>query len=223
MEYFMKHFSCPHCFDTIEIHHIKLHEKSCPLKQENLQKICDYLKRGIVDSRILKRASFYDWAIKNGILTSITITGRFGLENWQQALYQLLVYGYLKGCIDFICVEIILSIVTYGSMWLEEDEYKLEYNKERDAELEITGISEHLYYNYYLLMIHIIHRANKDVLLEDGSLDENKEVVDVNDATTFLYDFAPDLLLNRLKLNLLGDDSITCLQEYMLTHKQELE
>lgn len=192
----------------IEIHHIKLHEKSCPLNPVNLKLICDYLKRGIVDSRLLKRASFYEWAINNSILTSITITNRFGLSNWQQALYQLLIYGYLSHNIEFIYVEILLSIISHGDMWLDSETYRQAYQNARDNEQNASGIKEHLYYNHYLLLMHILHRCNQDIRLAHGSLDENKEVVDVKDATTFLLTFAPELYQKRYELNLVGTDSI---------------
>jgi hypothetical protein len=192
----------------IENHHIKLHEKSCPLNPINLKQICEYLKRGIVDTRYLKRASFYEWAITNRILTSITITNRFKLASWQQALYQLLIYGYLQGFIEFVYVEMILYIISHGDMWLENSTYREVYDKTVEEEFKNSGIKEHLYFNYYLLLMHILHRTNQDIKLVHGSLDENKEVVDVYDATTFLISFAPELYAARLKLNLVGADSI---------------
>lgn len=208
----MKFCNCKYCKDTVENHHIKLHQKSCPLNPQNLEKICGYLKRGIVDIRLLKRASFYEWAINNGILTSITITNRFGLANWQQALYQLLIYGYLSNYIEFIYVELILNIISNGTMWLDESVYRQAYNKAKD-----NKILEHLHYNYYLLLMHILHRCNQDIKLQHGSLDENKEVVDVEDATTFLLSFAPELYKKRLELNQVGSDSIVFAQRHCET------
>lgn len=207
--------NCKYCNDVIEIHHIKLHEKACPLHPVNLAKICEYLKRGIVDIRLFKRASFYEWAVTQKILTSITITNRFQLENWQQALYQLLIYGYLAGFIEFVYVEIILSIISYGDMWIEADEYKQAYTEARNNELDENGMTSLLYYNHFLLLMHILHRCNKDITLKHGSQDENKEVVDVHDATTFLCEFAPEILLKRLQQNLVGKDAILFAKQSM--------
>lgn len=218
----MKFNNCKFCLDAIEIHHIRLHESSCPLNPINLEKICEYLKRGIVDTRLLKRASFYQWAITQKILTSITIANRFNLE-WSQALYQLLIYGYLAGYLDFVYTEILLSIISYGDMWLEENEFKQAYATEREKDFEQNGIKTYLYYNYYLLLMHILHRCNKDILLEHGALDENKEVVDVQDAIIFLSNFAPELLNSRLKLNLLGQDAITFVQDLTQLDKERTE
>ena len=218
----MKFNNCKYCKDLIEIHHIRLHESACPLNPINLEKICGYLKRGIVDTRLLKRASFYQWAITQKILTSITIANRFNLE-WSQALYQLLIYGFLAGYLDFVYAEILLSIISYGDMWMEEKEFKTAYAQEREKDFEQNGIKVYLYYNYYLLLMHILHRCNKDILLEHGALDENKEVVDVQDAVIFLSNFAPELLDSRLKLNLLGQDAITFAQELEHLDKTQIE
>ena len=206
----MKFSNCAYCNDGIEVHHIKLHESSCPLSPVNLKKICDYLKRGIIDHRLLKRASFYEWSIEQKILTSITITNRFKLANWHQALIQLLVFGYLKHYIEFIYVDIILSILSHGDMWLEEAEFREAYNSAREKDMIESGIKDNLYFNYYLLMIHLIHRCNKDNELVHESLDENKDIVDVYDATDFLMNFAPDVYQKRLKLNLVGDAAKGC-------------
>lgn len=210
----MKFCNCSFCNDDVEVHHIKLHEKACPLNPINLEKICSYLKRGIVDTRLLKRASFYVWSIEQRILTSITITNRFKLANWQQALFQLLVFGYLKGFIEYIYVDILLSIISSGDMWLNETEFRESYNKARERDMHETGVKDNLYYNYYLLLIHILHRCNKDVELPHESLDENKEVVDVYDATDFLVSFAPDLYSKRLSLRLVGQDSIDYVNKF---------
>lgn len=204
----MKFSNCLYCSDGIEIHHVKLHELSCPLNPVNLEKICSYLKRGIIDNRLLKRATFYEWSIENKILTSITITNRFKLANWHQALFQLIIFGYLKGYIDYIYVDLILSILSHGNMWLEENEFREAYNSARDKDLIESDMKDNLYFNYYLLMIHIIHRCNTDNELIHESLDENKEIVDVYDATDFLMNFAPDVYEKRLQLKLIGADSI---------------
>lgn len=211
----MKYQKCEYCKDEIEVHHVKLHSSSCPLRPDNLKLICNYLKGGIIDTRLLKRASFYQWAKENDILTSITITNRFKLERWHQAMYQLLLYGYLSGFIEFIYVEILLSTITFGTMWLDDEQYRAAYDSARNNELTNKGLdSESLYYNYFLLLVCIIHRCNKDMVLKDGSYDENKDVVDVKDATTFMLDFCPDVVKSRLARNLLGQDSITCLKSY---------
>lgn len=211
----MKFKPCCFCGDMVEIHHHKLHQTLCPLNDENLEKICNYLKRGIVDTRLLKRASFYSWAIETRVLTSITITNRFGLSNWQQSLYQLLVYGYLKGYIEFVYVEIILSIISNQTMWLTKQEYKKSYTTAMDNYKLENGLKGELFYNHYLLLMHILHRANKDMLLPDGSLDENKDVVDVQDATTFMYLFAQDIIKHRYENNLLGYDATVFYQQLM--------
>jgi len=204
----MRFCNCSFCCDGIEVHHISLHEKACPLNPVNLKKICNYLKRGIVDTRLLKRASFYEWSIEQKILTSITITNRFKLANWQQALIQLLVFGFLQGFIEFIYVELLLAIVSNGSLWLPESEFREAYNQARERDMQETGVKDNLYYNYYLLLMHLLHRCNQDIKLEHGSLDENKEIVDVFDATDFLISFAPDIYKKRILLNLVGDDSV---------------
>ncbi len=204
----MKFCNCSYCNDGVEVHHIKLHEKACALNPVNLKKICSYLKRGIVDTRLLKRASFYEWSIENRILTSITITNRFKLANWHQALIQLIVFGYLKGFIEYIYVEMLLAVISHGSMWLEPDIFRKAYNNARENDMRESGVDGNLYYNYYLLLIHILHRCNQDVKLKHESLDENKEIVDVYDATDFLLTFAPDVFYKRLELKLIGNDSI---------------
>jgi len=210
----MKFCRCQFCKELIENHHIKLHEKSCPLNPTNLKAICAYLKRGIVDTRLLKRASFYDWAIANRILTSITITNRLKLSNWQQALYQLLIYGYLNGFIEFVYVEILLHTISHGSMWLDAEDYRHFYNSARDSDMRSSGVSEHLYFNHYLLLMHILHRCNCDIRLTHGSLDENKEIVDVKDATHFLLSFAPELFEKRCQMNEVGCDALKFAQQH---------
>lgn len=198
-EYMGKFNKCEYCLDEVEIHHIRLHQRQCYLNPENLKKICDYLIQGITDNRLLKRASFYRWAQKEGILTSISITNRLKAKNWFQALYQILIYGYLQGIINYEYCEIILYIISSGSMWMDEVDFKHYYNESLEKEYKLKGISsDDLHYNRFLLLMYVLDRANRDLMLNHGNLDENKEPVNLLDAIEFYQDFAPDVLKSRV-------------------------
>lgn len=190
-----KYINCKFCKKTLEVHHISLHEKQCYLKPENLQKICNYLLSGIEDNKKLQRASFYRWAQKEKILTSISITNRMGLPSWNHALYQLLVYGYLFGFIDYEYVEVILYIVSNSSLWMNKEEYKKAYQDSLQREYKNKKIEDtFLYSNNCLLLLSIILRAKRDLTFNRGDYDENKELVDIDDACQFVASFCPEII-----------------------------
>lgn len=210
---------CIHCQDEIEIHHISLHQRQCFLNPDNLEKICNYLKQGIVDNKALKRANFYRWAQKEGILTSISITNRLKAKNWYHAMYQILVYGYLCNYIDYEHVEVILYIISSGSMWMNEDDLRHYYTDSLIREYKNNGIEfTDLYSNHYLLLMYVLDRTNRDLEFRDGDLDENKEVVDLEDAVLFLRDFAPELLNSRVKQGRVSGDAISLLNSIPSEH-----
>lgn len=205
----IKFQKCIYCYDELEIHHISLHQRQCYLNPTNLKKICDYFLSGINNHKLLKRANFYRWAQKEGILTSISIANRLKSKKWSHALFQLLVYGYLHKFIDYEYVEIILYIISSGSLWFSPEDFNKLYQESLDKEYKNKGITrDDLHYNYWLLLMCILDRTNRDLELNTGDLDENKEEVDLNDAVSFLRDFAPDLLLSKLKNNKLSQDAI---------------
>lgn len=202
----MKFENCIYCGDSIEIHHIKLHERQCYLKPQNLSKIVDYCIAGIDDIRLFRCASFYRWARDNNILTSISISKRLGIKRWNHALYQLLIFAWLKGLVDFETTEVILFILSSGSMWTKP-EYAYLYSDSIENECKRKGITlDDLHYNYYLLLIAILARTNRDLLLNDRQLDENKKPVDLKDAVYFYKDFAPDLLSRKVNQGQVSDD-----------------
>lgn len=204
-----KFINCKYCFNSLEIHHISLHQKQCYLNPNNLQKICDYLKMGILDNRLLKRASFYRWAQSESILTSISITNRLKVKSWNHALYQLLVYGYLNGMIDYEYAEVILYIISSGSLWMPVEIYKQYYEESLAKEYLNKGISSNdLHYNRFLLLMYILDRTNRDLELSDGTLDENKDIVNLQDAVNFYKDFAPDLLKSKIRQGKLSEDAL---------------
>lgn len=204
-----KFVKCSYCNNSLEIHHISLHQKQCYLNPTNLQKICDYLKSGILDNRLLKRASFYRWAQRENILTSISITNRLKVKSWHHALYQLLVYGYLCGMIDYEYAEVILYIISSGSLWMPPEIYKQYYEESLQKEYSNKGISSNdLHYNRFLLLMYILDRTNRDLELPDGTLDENKDVVNLRDAVDFYKDFAPELLKSKISQNKLSEDAL---------------
>lgn len=212
MQAMSKFVNCIYCSDEIEIHHISLHQRQCYLNPTNLQKICDYLTKGIEDNRLLKRASFYRWAQQQGILTSISITNRLKSETWYHALYQLLVYGYLAGFIDYEICEVILYIISSGSMWMFDEDFKFYYHTSLLKEYKAKGITgDDLHYNRFLLLMYVLDRTNRDLELNEGDLDENKEVVDLQDAVTFYKDFAPDILESKVKQNKVSADTLKIL------------
>lgn len=199
---------CVYCKSEIEIHHSKLHQRQCYLNHDNLKKICEYLLTGISDHRLLKRANFYRWAQSQGILTSISITNRLKSKSWYHALYQLLIYGYLHNFIDYEYCEIILYIISSGSMWMSNDELRKYHNKSLEKEYAAKGIkADDLYENRFLLLMYVLERTNRDLLLSHGALDENKETVDLNDAISFYADFAPDVLLSLYKEGKVSEDA----------------
>lgn len=207
-----KYIGCPFCKDEIEVHHITLHRRQCFLNPDNLKRICEYLLGGIEDNKRLKRANFYRWAQTNGILTSISITNRLHAKTWYHALYQVLVYGSLCGYIDYEHVEVILYIVSDGSLWMDTEELRHFYAESLQREYENKGIeSTDLYPNHYLLLMYILDRSNRDLALNDGDVDENKEVVDLEDAITFMADFAPDVLNHRIHAGKVSFDAIAYL------------
>lgn len=210
-----KYKKCKFCGDTIEIHHITPHQDRCFLRPANLKKICDYLKNGIIDNRLLRRATFYRWAMENNVLTSITITTRLQSKNWQEALYQLLIYGYLDGYIDFEYVEVLLSIITYETMWLEEKQWKKVREEITTDALLSRGIEKHeLYHNLAMLVTYVVTRCNDDMSLDDGSIDENRDTVNLADAVDFMMEFAPEVVQHRLKKGLYSDDSVRLIESY---------
>ena len=218
----LKEKLCTYCNHFIEVHHIISHERSCYLKPSNIQKICNYLKVGIIDKRLLRRAAFYSWAMEENILTSITITNRMGLSSWQQALYQLLIYGYLLGCIEFEYVEVLLSILSYESMWMDKEDW-LEVRKvSLEEDLQNRGVDKsELFYNYYLLLMCIIARANQDMAPSDYP--END--IDVCDAASFMSSFSPEIVASRLrnKNNLYSEEAIRCLAICNSNTNQEID
>ncbi len=198
---------CIYCSDELEIHHISLHQRQCYLNPTNLQKICDYLLTGIEDNRVLKRASFYRWAQKEGILTSISITNRLKAKNWYHALYQLLVFGYNHGMIDYELCEVILYIISSGSLWMNPDDFKYYYNLSLEKEYQEKGISPtDLHYNRFLLLMYVLDRTNRDLEMNNGDLDENKESVNLEDAVDFYIEFCPDLLKSKFKQIKISED-----------------
>lgn len=212
MKVMNKYSTCPFCKDEIEVHHITLHQRQCFLNPHNLEKICEYLLGGIEDNKKLKRANFYRWAQSQGILTSISITNRLKAETWYHALYQLLVYGYLLGFIDYEYAEVILYIVSDGSLWMDAEQYRMLYAESLKKEYENKGIeATDLYPNHYLLLMYILDRSNRDLALNDGDLDENKEVVDLEDAITFMAAFAPDVLHHRIEAGKVSYDAVNYL------------
>jgi hypothetical protein len=214
----MKYMQCCYCHDSLEIHHISLHQRQCYLNPDNLKKICDYLVRGISDNRLLKRASFYRWAQKEGILTSISITNRLKCKTWYHALYQLLVYGYLKGVITYELCDIILYIISSGSMWMHEADLKFHYQNSLDKEYAAKGItSDDLHYNRFLLLMYVLDRANRDLELNNNDLDENKEPVDLSDAVEFYHNFAPDILQARVSSCKVSEDVKRLVSQLPLT------
>jgi len=207
-----KYVTCPFCKDSIEIHHISLHQRQCFLNLENLEKICTYLLGGIIDNKKLKRANFYRWAQHNGILTSISITNRLKAKTWYHALYQMLVYGHLHGFIDFEYVEVVLCIISDGSLWMESADLRHFYAESLEREYKNKGIeSTDLYPNHYLLLMYILDRSNRDLALNEGDLDENKETVDLQDAVSFMRDFAPDVLKHRINNGKVSFDAVAYL------------
>lgn len=205
---------CKYCNEPIEKHHHAHHQKTCYLNPDNLKKICEYLSRGILTPKLLNRKNFYDWAKQNKILTSITITSRLGVESWNIALYQLLVYGYLSSFISFEYVEVILLILTDGSMWMD-DSYDI-YKELTKLEIDMNGISEILCENYYTLLTAILDRTVRDLSYNHGEVDENNEVVDMQitkidnciiNPVSFLASFAPELLHYHVEQNNLSDDA----------------
>lgn len=198
---------CIYCSDELEIHHISLHQRQCYLNPTNLQKICDYLLTGIEDNRNLKRASFYRWAQKEGILTSISITNRLKSKSWYNAVYQLLVFGYERDMIDYELCEVILYIISSGSLWMNPNDFKHYYSISLEKEYKEKGISsDDLYYNHFLLLMYILDRATRDLEMNSDDLDENKETVSLHDAVNFCIDFCPDLLKSKIKQNKISDD-----------------
>lgn len=209
-----KYVPCLHCRDSIEIHHISLHQRQCYLNPVNLEKICNYLVQGIVDNKLLKRANFYRWAQQNSILTSISITNRLKAKNWYHALFQMLIYGYLCGFVDYEYAEVLLYIISDGSMWMDSENLKHYYVESLKKEYKNHGIDFHdLYSNHYMLLMLVLERTNRDLELNDGDLDENKERVDLSDAVLFLQDFAPELLKARIELGSVSPGVLQILSE----------
>lgn len=203
-----KYVACAYCKDELEIHHISLHQKQCYLRPENLKKICDYFISGISNHKFFKRAHFYRWAQQNSILTSISITNRLKCETWQHAIYQLLIYGYLHSYIDYEIVEVILYIVSNGTMWMEIEDYRFHYTNSLMKEYKNNGVTlDDYYYNYYLLLMCILDRATRDIEFDANTLDENKEEVNLKSAVTFLQMFAPDLLKSKIRQGNISDDA----------------
>jgi hypothetical protein len=209
LSYMNKYQKCCYCNDDLEIHHISLHQRQCYLNPTNLRKICDYLIQGIRDNRVLKRASFYRWAQKEGILTSISITNRLKAKSWSHALYKLLVFGYQHDMIDYEYCEVILYIISSGSLWMPPEDFKYYYNLSLEKEYKEKGISPtDLHYNRFLLLMYVLDRANRDLEMNNGDLDENKEVVNLVDAIEFYIDFTPELLKSKIKQGKVSDDAL---------------
>lgn len=209
-----KFSKCVYCKDELEIHHISLHQRQCYLNPANLQKMCDYLILGIEDNRLLKRASFYRWAQKNGVLTSISITNRLKLANWNQALFQLLIYGYLHNMIDYEYCEVILYIISSGSSWMPPEDFKYFYDLSLDKEYKEKGITANdLHYNRFLLLMYVLDRTNRDLSMNYSDVDENKERVNLENAVDFYIDFSPELLKSKAKQNKVSDDVLEIIKK----------
>lgn len=182
----LKYKLCPHCKCKIEKHHHTLHVKQCYLSPDNLKKIATLLKNNILNVKALSRASFYRWARENAVLTSITITSRLGFFNWDDALYQLMIYCALSGEVNYEYMDMMYATLN-ETLGLPIENYRTYYyqsvNKSTSEELQ-----ESLHYNRLLLLLCVIGRAKRDIEA-DGELDENKEVIDKQDAYDFLKEF----------------------------------
>lgn len=204
-----KYKKCNWCKDFVEKHHFSLHEQQCYLRPENLKLICSYLESGITKPKLLSRASFYKFSIANNILTSITITNRMHFSNWNTALYQLLVYGYLSGFIQYEKVDLILALIT-DTLLLPIPIYQQFYRNAVENEQRNKGIvTDDLHYNAFLLLMCIVKRSLVDLELNVGDKDENKKAVDLPDAASFLVEFAPEVI--KKNWNKFSDDAKTIL------------
>ncbi len=199
--------SCVHCTDQIEIHHITKHQRTCYLNPGNLKLITTYLQRGLSDAKVLNRASFYRWAKENNVMTSVWITKRMGLDKWVQAAYQLLIYAYLRKNISFEKADLILSVLTDGTMWHEYN-YHRQLNKEA-RQHELNGDSASLHANFMALLASVVMRAKRDIwYYEDDLDDENCEINHVEDAVGFLFHFAPEVLQHCIKHNQINSEAL---------------
>jgi hypothetical protein len=195
----------------IEIHHIKKHERTCYLNPNNLESIATYLQHGLKNAKVLNRASFYRWAKQHKIMTSVWITNRMGLEKWVQAAYQLLIYAYLKKSISFEKVDLLLDILTDGTMWLDQDIYRHLSKEARAHELESSEDADSsLHSNFMSLLASIVIRAKRDIWYHDDDLDDEEEGVDhVQDAVLFLSSFAPEVLNYCIRRNEISVEALT--------------
>ena len=207
---------CLHCKQDLEIHHITLHQKLCYLNPDNLQKIGDYFMGALYNTKLLRRTEFYNWALKNKVLTSIRITARMQLATWTETIIQLLIYCYLNGTLDFEYADILIYYATNCDMGIDEPLFRKLSKQALDEEHDLLKLSGYdLYDNYSLLYQAIISRAVSDLRYNEGQLTENKEVVDLDDAITFLMDAAPEKISQAFMSNSISPDAASIYFSYL--------
>lgn len=203
-----KYIKCCYCGTLLEYHHIKSHRKLCYLEPDNIKKICRYVVENLSQLSNFRRTQFYYWAKENKILTSISITTNMNTKNWYHALIQIVIFGYLLGHISFEIVEYLAFFFSDGTFWADAPPSFFEGVAQID--------SSHLHENYLYILGAIIERAKRDICYNIGDIDENKEVVDIEDAVIFLFNFCPDVLKNQYQQGALSQDAIS-LYLYLLS------
>lgn len=206
--------SCQFCKQSLEIHHITLHQKLCYLNPNNLKKISTYFYSALTNTKLLRRNEFYSWAIKNKVLTSIRITARLGLNNWSETVIQLLIYCYLLDFLDFEYAEVLIYYITNGNMGMEKETFLSLTKEVLEEEHNFLQLdSSDFYDNYKSLYDAIINRAISDLRYEEGDLTENKDPVNLEEAIMFLLEVAPSKISEAL---VRGEVSNSAIRKYQL-------
>lgn len=146
---------CKYCKHMLEIHHVTHHQKKCILNPINLQKIGNFLQENAYNRKKITSVSFKELCIAEKILTPYTITVRYGLGGWLETLYQLFIFCYEAGLIDFELADSTM--------------YRLGYYNET-----ISYNSEDLHDNYLALIDAIIMTCHYDI---ENNLIEGEELL----------------------------------------------
>lgn len=191
----MKYKNCQYCNDELEIHHITLHERLCCLNVSNLTKIAALIEKNVLDIKKLNKNNFLKFSKAEKILSPITLIKRFGVDSWEEALYQLAVYSSLAGLLQFELTEILLFQLSHSTLWMNNEEFKAQTKKCLTKEIDTQVVDgDSLYLAYQRLLTAIIIRAQMDVAYNDGEYRDGEN--DIFDAADFLLDFCPEVFEN---------------------------